>query len=260
MGDIYKLAKAVVVFLGAPSPSPLSFIDELFKFLNRFSDGDTLEAKDAGRLDDSDDSFQNSGVDKNAVCKGFAELFLRPWFGRIWTLQEFYLASDEPVWYWGRLNASNTSLKRDICLLMSTCWDLYEKSEANSTFCTDVQNIINKPLTEFIADARRISDLISRRAKTHGFDIPSRLYCSLSARATDPRDMVYGLREIFDPVFRRVFVPDYFMRVGRLFACLTVFLIQFEACGDLLWWYPFRYDEKRVSELAGGLYAAGDAS
>jgi hypothetical protein len=94
----------------------------------------------------------------------------------------------------------------------------------------------------------RIAHLIVRRAKTHGYDVPSRLYQELSARATDPRDIVYGLREIFDPVFRRVFVPDYSMRAELLFACLAVYLIQFESWGDALWWYPARFTSKLADE------------
>jgi hypothetical protein len=50
-----------------------------------------------------------------------------------------------------------------------------------------------------------------------------------------------GLRAIFDPVFGRVFVPDYQMRPELLFACLAVFLIQFESRGDALWWNPSRF-------------------
>ena len=133
-------------------------------------------------------------------------------------------------------------------LLKSTSWNLYYRRGPTFKFHSDVQDIIGKPMPMFVNDKQRISDLISRRAKTHSFDIPSRLYCELSARSTDPRDLVYGLREIFDPIFCEVFVPDYFMSPELLFACLAVFLIQFEAWGDLLWWYPFRFadDEHRL--------------
>ncbi|KAF2096238.1 HET-domain-containing protein [Rhizodiscina lignyota] len=249
MGEIYRLAKTVVVFLGAPPPPPASNpVSDLFKFLNRVDDGNALEEGSDGKTINIETLFQSCGVDKYDVCKGFVELCLRPWWSRIWIMQEFYLASDEPVWYWGSEHTGNAALKRDIGLLMALSWDLYWHGDTSSNFHADVQNKIGKPMPQFSSDIRRISDLISRRAATHGYDIPSRLYRELSARSTDPRDLIYGLREIFDPVFRKVFVPDYFMQSELLFACLAVFLIQFEGWGDMLWWYPFRYapDDRRL--------------
>ena len=247
MGDIYRLAKAVVIFLGAPSHMPSSSsIGHLFKFLNRFDNDPTLERPDDGRTVPLEPHFQSCGVDIYDVGKGFVELCLRPWWGRIWVMQEFYLASAEPIWYWGDKQTGNGALKRDMELLMSISRDLYLHGSAS--YRSDVQNMVGKPMPLFSNDVLRIFDLISRRAATHGFDIPSRLYRELSARSTDPRDIVYGLREIFDPIFRKVFVPDYFMSQELLFACLAVFLIQFEGWGDVLWYYPFRYEgeEKKL--------------
>ncbi|KAM6523092.1 hypothetical protein FSOLCH5_003711 [Fusarium solani] len=239
MGEIYRLAKNVVVFLGSPPSPSSSSITDLFKFLNRSGNGTALDEQ-SDREVDTDAVFQRCGVDRYSVCKGFVELCLQPWWGRIWVMQEFYLASEEPVWYWGSEHAGNASLKRYIKLLMAASGDIW-RGDTSSSIPSDIREMIGKPMQLFSADMQRISDMVSRRASTHGYDIPSRLYRELSARCTDPRDMVYGLREIFDPVFRKVFVPDYFMAPELLFACLAVFLIQFEGWGDLLWWYPFRH-------------------
>jgi hypothetical protein len=145
------------------------------------------------------------------------------------------------MWYWGSAHASNASLKRDFSLLMNSLWDLFTGEDANGCVLSDLKTKIAKPIGSFKVDVERISALISRRYRTAGFDTPRRLYRELTARATNPRDFVYGLRAIFDPVFGRVFVPDYQMRTELLFACLAVFLIQFECWADVLWWYPTRY-------------------
>lgn len=145
------------------------------------------------------------------------------------------------MWYWGREHASNGSLKRDFSLLMNLSWDLFRSEDANGRLLSDLKTKIAKPIGSFKVDVERISVLISRRYRIAGFDTPRRLYRELTARATNPRDFVYGLRAIFDPVFGRVFLPDYQMRTELLFACLAVFLIQFECWGDVLWWYPSRY-------------------
>jgi hypothetical protein len=41
-------------------------------------------------------------------------------------------------------------------------------------------------------------------------------------------------------------VPDYFMQLELLYACLAVFLIQFEGWGDMLWWFPHRFQAKGI--------------
>ncbi|KAH7361333.1 heterokaryon incompatibility protein-domain-containing protein [Pyrenochaeta sp. MPI-SDFR-AT-0127] len=241
MGQIYSLAKTVNVFLGAPSSSDSTSIDTLLKFLNREDPEKAamLYAKDGTKaLENIGTNYQ---VDMRDVCTGFVETCLQPWWGRIWTLQEFYLSKEEPVWYWGRAHASNAFLKRDFSLLVELSLDLFSGEDANGRLSSDLMKKIAKPLGSFKSDVERISALISRRHTTDGFDTPRRLYGELTAQATNPRDFVYGLRAIFDPVFGRVFVPDYRMRTELLFACLSIFLIQFECWGDVLWHYPSRY-------------------
>lgn len=253
MGEIYRQAKTVAVFLGAPS-TPASSIGELLKFLRRHEDGQVLQSSENGNSADVEE-IEASGVDKHTVCKGFVELCLRPWWSRVWVMQEFYLATEEPIWHWGSSSVSNAALKRDMQLLMSTSWSLYSRPMAasSSKFSSEVQGMIKKSISLFRSDVERINQMISRRAPTHGFDIPSRLYCELSAQASNPRDFVYGLREIFDPRFRKVFLPDYLMGVELLFACLAVFLIQFEAWSDVLWWYPHRFKDTGREQLPSWL-------
>lgn len=254
MGEIYRQAKTVAVFLGAPSPSTsASSIGILLKFLRRHEDGQVSQSSENGNS--AVEEIEASGLDKHTVCKGFVELCLRPWWSRVWVMQEFYLATEEPIWHWGSSCVSNAALKRDMQLLMSTSWSLYSRPMATSSskFSSEVQGMIKKSISLFRSDVERINQMISRRAPTHGFDIPSRLYCELSAQASNPRDFMYGLREIFDPRFRKVFLPDYLISVELLFACLVVFLIQFEAWSDVLWWYPHRFKDTRREQLPSWL-------
>jgi hypothetical protein len=242
MGDIYRLAKTVVVFHGWPSTTTPagSLLTALFKFFSRSVNNGVSDTESSQANIDVEDPFRSCGLDRSIVCQGFIDFCFRPWWGRVWTMQEFYLATEEPVWYWGNTGVSNTVLKRDMPLLMTASWELYGGKDILPWISRRLEGRQETP-DQFSAEIRRIFDMIGRRHKTHGFDIPSRLYRSLSAQATDPRDLVYGLREIFDPVFRRVFVPDYFMQLELLYACLAVFLIQFEGWGDMLWWYPHRF-------------------
>ncbi|KAF9767964.1 hypothetical protein IL306_014796, partial [Fusarium sp. DS 682] len=245
MGEIYSQAKAVVVFLGSSgSAARCSPVNDVFSFLRRCAHETTTyvsNRQDDEVMDCLEELCREHSLDQWRVCRGFLEMCAQPWWSRIWTRQEFYLASDEPNWYWGSDSISNAVLKQEFKLLVNLSLALLAKLDPPEGFQFEVAKIMGKPLAAFKNDVERISDLISRRFKTNGYDVPRRLYGELSAHATDSRDLVYGLREIFDPVFRSIFVPDYFMRPELLFACLAVFLIQFECWADVLWWYPYRY-------------------
>ncbi|KAK3649680.1 hypothetical protein LTR56_006640 [Elasticomyces elasticus] len=243
MGEIYRRAKTVDLFLGAPSPSKPTSIDRLFKFLNRDDPGHAASRFDEAGLAGINEICEKDQLNVRDVCIGFDEACRQPWWSRIWTLQEFYLATAEPVWYWGSAHASNASLKRDFDLLTKLAEHVLTSGDARVSVA--LRSTVAGLTGSITFDIQRIWDLVSRRQLTHGFDNPRRLYRDLTARATDPHDFVYGLRAIFDPVFGKVFVPDYFMPTEVLFACLAVFLIQFECWGDVLWWYPRHY-------LAGG--------
>lgn len=245
MGKIYGLAETVVVFLGPglESISPGS-VGDLFKALNEFGSTNALENPTNENGFNLEALFQSGGVDKYAVGRGFVELCLQPWWGRIWIKQEFYLAAKEPVWYWDRARTGNAALKGAIDQLDKNFEDLYAHGGSNSNFHSKIQTMLgDKSISQFRHDVKYIRELIHRRKKTHGYDIPRRLYRELSASATEPRDFVYGMLEIFDPTFRKLFVPDYFMSEAVLFSLLTVFLIQYEGWADLLWWYPYRFKD-----------------
>jgi hypothetical protein len=121
MGDMYRLAKTVVIFHGWPSTTTRegSLITALFKFLARSDHNGASNTESAQTSGNVDDPFRSCGLGKALVCKGFIDFCCRPWWRRVWTMQEFYLATEEPVWYWGSTGVSNTALKRDMPLLMA---------------------------------------------------------------------------------------------------------------------------------------------
>ena len=83
MGKIYGLAKTVSVFLGISPSTDSSSIETLFQFLRDTSS--TLETE--GPTSRTFEGFcEPSNTSPDDVCKGFVELCLQPWWGRIWTL------------------------------------------------------------------------------------------------------------------------------------------------------------------------------
>ncbi|KAH7071872.1 heterokaryon incompatibility protein-domain-containing protein [Paraphoma chrysanthemicola] len=241
MGEIYSLARKVNVFLGEPASSKLTHVEDLFRFLNREIHGQA-ECDDDQKVSISLQAIcEAQRLSAHTVCQGFVEACLQPWWTRVWILQEFYLAKDEPEWYWGRTHTSNEYFKRDFSLLMRSSWQLFANKNVNVQEIAGLVSGSGKTIDAFKAQVERSFELISRRRETHGFDIPRRLYRELLAQASESHDFVYGLTHMFDPMFGKVFVPDYGMRKELLFACLAVFLVQFECWGDALWWYPHRF-------------------
>jgi hypothetical protein len=156
--------------------------------------------------------------------------------------QEFYLAHEEPVFHWGSEQASNDSLKRDFSLLLASLREISAWKNVDGRLMLDAATLpIARMFGMSMDGLNRISVFITRRYRTDGYDSPRRLYRELIRQARDPHDFVYGLRAIFDPVFGKLFVPDYRMPTETLFAILAIFLIQFECWGDVLWWYPTRH-------------------
>jgi hypothetical protein len=90
MGPIYGRARTVNVFLGTPTPSkppPISTsISVFFKFLNRDNDGETADRLPGKGLRALERLCKMCQTEAHFVCKGFIEVILQPWWGRIWTM------------------------------------------------------------------------------------------------------------------------------------------------------------------------------
>jgi Heterokaryon incompatibility protein (HET) len=86
MGPIYSRAKTVSVFLGAPIPSKSTSISIFIKFLNRDDDGEAADRYAGKGLRALERICKKCQTDVYTVCKGFIEVCLQPWWGRIWTL------------------------------------------------------------------------------------------------------------------------------------------------------------------------------
>ena len=86
MGQIYSRAKTVNVFLGAPIPSGSTSINIFLKFLNRNDEGEATDRYAKDGLRELDRICKKCQTDVHNVCKGFIEVCLQPWWGRVWTL------------------------------------------------------------------------------------------------------------------------------------------------------------------------------
>jgi hypothetical protein len=93
MGQIYGLAKTVNIFLGAPSPNQVTEIDVLFRYLERDEDGEAVQRLAKEGLLAVENFCEECGIDLRGICRGFTEVFLQPWWSRIWTLVSIDMSS-----------------------------------------------------------------------------------------------------------------------------------------------------------------------
>lgn len=98
MGSIYSSAKRVIVWLGLPDPIS-DYIQETFQVLELISTTCQQSLDDQG--DEPQDRWKSVQIPAHVftptACSGLMKLFERPWFSRIWCLQEIRLAADALV-------------------------------------------------------------------------------------------------------------------------------------------------------------------
>jgi hypothetical protein len=104
MASIYSLAKNVIIYLGPSTPETTSY----FNFLKspvceREKTGSCchalLDFLSTRQLQEHCDTL---GLNYDEVLVGFGELCLRSWWTRLWTLQEYVLSKQDPIYFCGR--------------------------------------------------------------------------------------------------------------------------------------------------------------
>lgn len=150
--------------------------------------------------------------------------FRRPWWSRVWVVQEFALAQQDPKWYWGKYWASSQSLSRDIrglhdhivdqTMPMTGHPDLIMAPRINrEDYRTFWQRRYN--LNQTLAHAKNWSNVF-----------PAPLMVRLMHReSTDPRDRVFALYEMLDPISKQILYPDYSVSLDDLKRILSAYIL-----------------------------------
>ncbi|TGJ87048.1 hypothetical protein E0Z10_g1784 [Xylaria hypoxylon] len=88
--------------------------------------------------------------------------------------------------------------------------------------------------------AWKASSVLQRRSACCPWHSPDYTYKSLRAHCSDPRDIVYGVRELMEPAFREIFKPDYSIPIPKLYAKLSAYMLLFHSWADMFYYYPHR--------------------
>jgi hypothetical protein len=244
MGNIYRNAADVVVFLGKEKDDSamimqylaLEDIEERGIALVEPEISDTTPRQLQITEKDIQDAriiqarIKRCGFDSAQFLNAADAFFKRSWWSRIWTVQEFSLAKMEPRWYCGPTWTSTEHMRGRLGKLNN-----YLINEAKP-FTGDVEVFMSAQVNighEFIKIAERRwtmnMQLVDRKAQRPSHFMVRLLY----RQSTDPRDRIYGLREMLDPISKQVFMPDYAVSADDVFLKLTSYLLSHDQFGHI---------------------------
>ncbi|KAJ4324085.1 hypothetical protein N0V84_004051 [Fusarium piperis] len=246
MAAIYQSASSILIFLGdtendkKPSEN-LSYAD-LFTFLNRevdiFAFGENHHDDEDYKKENEQTRFKQAiretGVQKIPLLRAFFHLCSREWWNRLWILQEYAIASRDPIFMLGKWQTTGTSLLRDMEMLANQHRRAFTQEE------TRIRHYNSTPYYPM----RQASDVLNcRPARTDGFEYKSWLYpllISTHSWCIDPRDIIYGRHALMQPVLQELLGPDYSLTTEELYEKVAIWLLMFERGVSMFWDFPVR--------------------
>ncbi len=181
MCDIYGSAENVVIYLGEESPglgAAMGLLDELHELALKYSTSPANPSQLRGYLPKPYDQ----------AWYRLHDLFNRPWFSRIWVVQEIALSSGDADVICGQYSLRWSRMAR-VALTM------YQAALASSTTGSSSYSNIAK----------------MESCKTYGYQFLSLLQSTRLFASTDPRDMLFALYGIVRPQERFILNSSHFL-------------------------------------------------
>jgi len=152
-----------------------------------------------------------------------ATLLSRPWFTRVWVVQEVALA--QPGAPWAR-SGSESAPWDDFAAASERAVDLIAR-EIKTTDQGFAYNPDRVDVGAVLVGARSRSAFpftrnIRQGVAAKNFTLTQAVIGSVSSRATDPRDKVYGLLGLIPEAFTKFLAPSYEKPVWRVYAEATI--------------------------------------
>ncbi|KAL9596024.1 MAG: hypothetical protein Q9219_006075 [cf. Caloplaca sp. 3 TL-2023] len=207
MADIYKSAEKVIVWLGPAEDNSSLAMNSLEELASKFEvDRDTFELTPF-KAEDADTiwlALDYPAPFTEAMYRVIICFLDRPWFSRLWILQEVLLGADRAQLVCGKQILSWLALRKAICCL------LRRKNPKN--------------FKGFESLVLRISEISSLQGDTSLLSLPlsSILEPTKIAQCSDPRDRVYAVLSLMREEDRLGLQPDYHKSVSDVFQDVVV--------------------------------------
>ncbi|KAF7904163.1 hypothetical protein EAF00_001497 [Botryotinia globosa] len=204
MGEIYSLAKPVLVWLG----ETFEGCEEAFDQMSKIS----VAIEDEIMEEESQTMFSF-----------YIELVEKEWFTRLWTIQELALADQEPLLGCGSTWTTWSVLSKvwqKVAMIEFTKMGMVMMERGDENEDTNKTAVLQSVRTSTIK-----IDLLNnlRRAVTDkkGEDLRDLLLNTVTSKATEPKDRIYGLLGMMGSSDRKTITVDYSRSLGTIYADAT---------------------------------------
>ncbi|KAF4428342.1 HET-domain-containing protein [Fusarium austroafricanum] len=235
MGDIYRGASNVRIFLGEEKDDSAMVMQYLGSDEPDIVQGEALaNPGDQSQYGDADENckrviqrIERCGFNPTQFFRATDAFLKRPWWSRLWVVQEFALARQQPLWHCGRLSVTTTNLQERLIPLFQ-CFTDYAMPYGRSSpgVISEIQNNFSRQPVTIYQRRHNIRLLLTFRSSEWEQLLPcSAMIRSLYRESTVPHDRIYALREMLEPVSKLVLFPDYSTPANVLFlqfSCLQL--------------------------------------
>lgn len=230
MGQIYRGAADVLIFLGEEKDDStlvmqyldLPDVEEEEQLIPRGSECGCKEGDCRAK-----NRILHCGFDESRFIDAAYAFFKRPWWSRMWPVQEFSLARQEPKWYCGRITVSSRNLRSELKILQNHLITQTMPMVGRSDLIVKAR--LSEPVEwlSFWRHRYNINLILSYSRKQWGdMTFPAQLMLKCLLReSTDPRDRIFALHELHDPISRRVLYPDYSVSLGDVMEKYSAYLL-----------------------------------
>lgn len=183
MRDIYASAAQVTIWLGESDEHS----DFAFDAMRAVADKRSW----FWRGNPEEEAEQRSDVLKHCGDFFFSLESSRPWFSRVWILQELAVAKGDPVVVCG--------YKSILWSSFATAWQAISKSPSFGLVSLQKEHQVPGGKSQFLAQTKLdVLDNLRKSTQETGGSLRRLLLISCTSAATDPRDRIYGLHGLLE--------------------------------------------------------------
>lgn len=252
MKDIYSRAQSTVIWLGDAGQSAED-VDLAFSLMRDIRQQVQPYLDDRAQWTEVVDLITAEEFVEPRIpsITSLGEILTRPWFSRVWIIQEVANAQDSVVALVGLHPIQWKFLSHVVIPCCEYMTHSGNSSSVDIMFRTNAENV--HTLRDL---AREYADTMARRASSHGAggsdNTPERLYTLLqrtcgSFKATDPHDIIYAILGLLGTAtIPRELLPDYTASVGHVFHQTAIYLVRHMRRVEFL-----RFEKRENQDLAG---------
>jgi hypothetical protein len=240
MSQIYSGAEQVLIWLG-PAADRSDLLMDVWDRVGRMAQAWGLESyytkerlPELGRITAKSDPNDGKTIEFQNLCqtvgptfdiKAMDAWYGRPWFSRVWIVQEFCLGADA-VFVCGHRKVPIT-----LVFLARQIFDFYIGYTMDENTprqrLQEVRSMIVDPTPPLFA-ARNRRRKFERNDGTGDslLQLLQRLYVGMNAQATDPKDMIFGLLALANDTNKLGIIPDYGLAVKQIYTKTSRLIIQ----------------------------------